>query len=763
MPIEDGDDYLDYITQVLENLQKAQERVDWVGEKAPYVPDEIVDFVKDTEGSVIKVIKNDNGEVISVYQEVTTRAPVSEAASSVNSNAASVTVTTKNPISTFINEQGKVSYEGMGNFTLKSVGQAVAAVSTGIALGKIIDKAIYNYYPADQLFGIDIKNFDPDTWGNITEGQTGIGAWAFNHIFGIDPATKEVQEYANAEELAYMARYLASKDIISVPGTGEARLDDYTGLDMSNVVLPVHTYNYSDYPLVTPYPSNLRSVEIVNGVGFVDDGGSWTLAWSPEDDYRHAVKVTLKDGTVNFVGPAQTLGSMTVMGKTVYWGNMMYSYRGGSVVQASGSSATNAYIARYGNVEAPSVPGVSDEPGAHVVNLPDGLTQEQALDYIRTNFPEIWTHAVTQEVVTPDGDTQEITFLPIPSVLPSTDNEVVTGAASQLEPAVQPNAALDILQHIADALANVVEGLNPTPSDTGTGSNIPVVFPVSHSLWAIYNPSQSEIDAFGSWLWSDNPIEQIKKIFANPMDAVIGVHKVFVNPPVAGRRNIKAGYLDSGVNSNYIGAQYVEVDCGTVDCTEYFGNVFDYYPHTNLELYLPFVGIVQLDPADVMRSSINVKYGVDVLTGDCLAMVTINRDGYSGILYSYPGNCAVRYPVTGGTYISALASIAANAVLLYGGMAPAVPLKSANVQHSGSFQGNCGATGPKIPYLIIRRPQTLLAPTFPGIEGVPSNHSDLLGNYTGFVKVLDCHLDTICATSAELDMISELLKEGIIV
>lgn len=755
---------LDFLQTVLENIEGAQIRIDWINQQGPISPEDIFTFVKDTNGNVIRVIANQDGTIRSTYQTSTSISSLPNNVTIANSNAPNMVVKTRTPLSTVLSEQSKVQFEGMGNFTLKSVGQAVAAVSTGIALGKVIDDAIYKYYPADTLFGIDIANFDTSAWGSITEGETGVGAWAFNHLFHINPETNAVQEYADADEIAYMARYLSSKNILSEQG----KITPSPDADPQVITDYFPAIQGSGWQLIGNLVAVIDEPGICYGTS-MDGIHSFTFY---SDTPRQVEYITADPTFQNVTHHTLNLHAYSYKSKVVYHTTVAFSVPGikemtgvvnnrPAIIGDEELSGRVAWAAMYGTIE--KIPGVSDEPGAHVLNLPEGLTQEQALTYIQENMPELWSKAVIQDVVQPDGSTKQYAYLPIPTVLPSINNEVVTGQASQLAPEVTPDSAPSIIKQIQDYLADINLGMNPTPSDTGTGSTIPVVFPVSHSLWAIYNPSQSEIDAFGAWLWSDNPIEQIKKIFANPMDAVIGVHKVFVNPPVAGRRNIKAGYLDSGVNSNYIGAQYVEVDCGTVYCTEYFGNVFDYYPHTNLELYLPFVGIVQLDPADVMRSSINVKYGVDVLTGDCLAMVTINRDGYSGILYSYPGNCAVRYPVTGGTYISALASIAANAVLLYGGMAPTVPLKSANVQHSGSFQGNCGATGPKIPYLIIRRPQTLLAPTFPGIEGVPSNHSDLLGNYTGFVKVLDCHLDTICATSAELDMISELLKEGIIV
>ena len=84
------------------------------------------------------------------------------------------------------------------------------------------------------------------------------------------------------------------------------------------------------------------------------------------------------------------------------------------------------------------------------------------------------------------------------------------------------------------------------------------------------------------------------------------------------------------------------------------------------------------------------------------------------------------------------------------------------VQHSGAFVGNSGATGPKIPYLIISRPQSELASNFPSLEGIPANYTTLLENCKGFTVVKDVHVEGINATSDELTEIEDLLKKGVI-
>ena len=193
-------------------------------------------------------------------------------------------------------------------------------------------------------------------------------------------------------------------------------------------------------------------------------------------------------------------------------------------------------------------------------------------------------------------------------------------------------------------------------------------------------------------------------------------------------------------------------------------------------IYLPFVGIEKLDTGDVMRGSVGVKYHVDVITGACLAEISVIRDGSGGILYTFTGNCAVQYPISAGSYMGIVASLASIAggvvgtVASGGALAPVamgavsgVMNAHTRVQHSGGFSGNAGAMGVKIPYLIITRPQTCLADNFPAFDGYPANKTTSLSACSGFVKCETCHVENVPATDAELSEIEMLLKGGIII
>jgi hypothetical protein len=441
-----------------------------------------------------------------------------------------------------------------------------------------------------------------------------------------------------------------------------------------------------------------------------------------------------------------------------------------------------------GVIHDAGVEGVSDDPdaGSHVnPTLIDSSTPESATQSLKQNYPQLFDGSVERGLPDPDtGNVVKKRYVPVPWPNLSNPTKPNTGSQNQSRPDVNPtNSTQDATQTMTDTMTGPQTGV-PTPPtggasapDTGTGDS-PTVVPSTgsaSSLWAIYNPTQAQIDSFGSWLWSSNLVDQIKKLFSDPMQAIIGVHKVFATPSTGAAQNIKVGYLDSGVSAAVVTDQYTTVDCGSVSLREYFGSVLDYSPFTEVSLYLPFIGIVKLDTADVMRSTISVRYHVDVLTGACLADVKVTRDGAGGVLYQYSGSAIVTYPVSSGSYIGAVAGVLgiaggiAGTIASGGALAPALMGGAlgathlhADVQHSGGFSGSAGAMGAKKPYLIISRTQGA-TPNLDTIKGTPATKRVTLGSCSGFTKVDQMDLDGVPATSRELTEIETLLKQGVIV
>lgn len=422
-----------------------------------------------------------------------------------------------------------------------------------------------------------------------------------------------------------------------------------------------------------------------------------------------------------------------------------------STVQADGTTKTTTWL----NI---GVPNEIDENGNPIINqdadtgTAGSLQQNSNINYNENQLNQTQQH-----------ETSEITA---PSVL---NNILKTFQAEDTTQDTSSGGTADA----ADPAGEYKKPENVNPSPVGVGVTPGVVVPDGSAgdLFTVYRPTATELAALGSWLWSDDFIDQLKKMFSDPMQSIIGLHKVFIPPLLGGSSTIKVGYLDSGVPSDVIRQQYSTVNCGSVDLPEYFGNVFDYAPHTRVQLYLPFVGIVDLDPADVMRSTITVKYTGDAYSGACLANVYVKRDGNDCCLYTFTGNDAVQYPLSSGSYMglaSAVLGVAggiATAMVnpIYGATAMIGGVMSARtkVQHAGNLSGNAGAMGIKYPYLIITRPQTATATNFQNYVGKPANVLAQVSQCSGFTRIEGCQVSNINeATQEEKEEISKLLSSG---
>ena len=309
--------------------------------------------------------------------------------------------------------------------------------------------------------------------------------------------------------------------------------------------------------------------------------------------------------------------------------------------------------------------------------------------------------------------------------------------------------------------------------DTPTPSSMQGV--TASGMCSVYNPTKQQLINFSSWLWSPNFLDNFLKIFQNPMDAIIGLHIMYATPITTTPANIICGYLDSGVSAKVVNQQFSYIDCGTVYVPEYYGTAIDYEPYTQIHAYLPFIGIVSLKPNDIIGKKLNIKYGVDAMTGTCLAILTSKLGDSEIACYTFAGNCATQIPVSGGSYAQMITGLAGMVAGGIGAVATANPLMAMgaavsalnshlDVSHSGSIGANAGAMGIRKPYLIITRKSAYDAANYGSFYGFPANVTVSLGSCKGYTRVKSVHVENmIRATDSEIAEIETLLKQGVII
>lgn len=336
----------------------------------------------------------------------------------------------------------------------------------------------------------------------------------------------------------------------------------------------------------------------------------------------------------------------------------------------------------------------------------------------------------------------------------------------------------------------------PTPPSGTPTPPIPPVIPLPFSsttgLISVYHPTQSELLSFASWLWVTWQDATIDKIWNNPFDGVIALFELYCTPTDVGRKNIRSGFLDSGVSSETI-SRYTSIDCGSIAVPEYFGNYFDYSPYSKCHIYLPFIGIVELNVDDVVGHGVNVTYRIDEYNGSCIAMITCAKStivngeevDYSVVTYQFSGNCAVELPLAGGSQAAIKAGMLEAAAwgigsviggvmsgssigeiasgMAYGAASAVHSVVSAksSVQHSGSFGSSYGAMGAKVPYIIVTRPKQIQVPNYNELYGYQAHKMVRIGDCTGYLRCREVHVISPTASDEEKAQIEQLLKTGV--
>lgn len=189
------------------------------------------------------------------------------------------------------------------------------------------------------------------------------------------------------------------------------------------------------------------------------------------------------------------------------------------------------------------------------------------------------------------------------------------------------------------------DGTFDETSDAVPIPELPNVSVVDTGLVTLFRPSISELLGLSRYLWSHlGDLEiNLQKLFTNPMDYFIAFNIFPVVPEVLLSRSIYIGNLVTDITMPPVANQWYEFNCGTVNLQKYWGSALDFAPNTKVQLMLPYIGSVQLNTDEVMGHLIGVRYHIDLLSGSCVAIVTVDGNVY----YQFTGECSVSIPLTG--------------------------------------------------------------------------------------------------------------------
>ena len=352
--------------------------------------------------------------------------------------------------------------------------------------------------------------------------------------------------------------------------------------------------------------------------------------------------------------------------------------------------------------------------------------------------------------------------------------ETLARADANAYPEVLPST---IAAQIVDVGANVSAAVSdianknpeypyvpPTPIVNSTGNN----------LFTLYNVTPGEMSSLADYLWSTNFIDSFKKFFSNPSDSLISLVGYPVDVKSSGAKNIKIGYTDSGVSSNVITDYIQEFDLGSVYIPKFYNNFLDNNPYTKVSIYLPFIGSCSLDSDIVVGATIKIKYRVELLTANCVALLSVSNINGTYPIYQFNGNLGMQFPLSSGSYASIyknLITTGISAVAAYasgGALTPLAIASAANtvvgskseVSKSGNMNGSSGYCGMLKPYVIVERPVTDIPSSYAKYNGVVTNMSLNIGSLQGYCVMENVDVSTIPCSESERAEITNLLLNG---
>ena len=318
----------------------------------------------------------------------------------------------------------------------------------------------------------------------------------------------------------------------------------------------------------------------------------------------------------------------------------------------------------------------------------------------------------------------------------------------------------------------------------------------------IYNPREADMRAISDWLWSGDYTDSVKLNQISPMENILNIAIVALPESKIEKElsYIKIAGIPSGVQSRKVTNQYVELNCGTLPVSEYWGGYLDY--DANFSIWLPYIGFRSLKPADILRGDLTVRYVIDLLTGAAVCEIRsilpdpqIKNRVVPHILYSY--NCNVFYniaiscsnymnmynqqfnaTVSGiSNFVAAGAQIAGAAAsgnvlgvvggalnLVSGGARAKQSYDSAKPEfgRGGNSGGNSGFFSYKKPYLVRSQPKEQSPKNYKKLQGVPAEIYAKLSTLSGYTEIDKVIVDTLIhCTSEEKTSILAMLSSGI--
>ena len=232
-----------------------------------------------------------------------------------------------------------------------------------------------------------------------------------------------------------------------------------------------------------------------------------------------------------------------------------------------------------------------------------------------------------------------------------------------------------------------------------------------------YAPTAEQLKAIGEVRYVSMPTGEVLDLG----QYITSLRKLFIDIPVTTTPEaVKLGGKSTGVECLPLATDKITINCGSVAIAETYNNVVD-YTNTTIDLYLPFIGFRPITTSKIMGRTLNIKYVVNVLTGD--GVCCVYADGT--LIETF--NCNLSFEV---------------------------PYKLNNDFYSSTLNIDSSYLYGFTPFVLIRTTQSITKPKY------ADNKEGLLNSFSGFVVCTRVD-NTLSISDKEKDEINRLLTSGV--
>ena len=237
----------------------------------------------------------------------------------------------------------------------------------------------------------------------------------------------------------------------------------------------------------------------------------------------------------------------------------------------------------------------------------------------------------------------------------------------------------------------------------------------------------------------------------------------------------------------------VQLDGGSVFVPNNYNDFRDYEPYTKVSVTVPFCGVLELTPSEVVGKTLYLDYVIDLQTGTIKATVSVQSNTFF-IVGSLSGVCGSQIPLTannnieflqrianvGSSIISsgssagnaadtvagltgsgAIGAVAGGVVMGANAVGSMLSLPPITVHKQGNATGFANYGGSSQAYLTVQRQKYIVPDNYGHSVGYATAFSSVLSSLSGFTVCSNVDLSGFTCHEDERSEIKALLESGV--